>query len=143
MSTHRSEFTLRFRHCDPAGIAFYPRLVELVNDTVEDWFTALDYGFASMHGITCQSGVPTAQLNVQFKSPARLGERLQSDLTVRHIGKSSVQLAVDLRVQTRAVMCAEVTLVHVHNDPREGAPSATPWPEAVRLAMQDYLSAAD
>ena len=28
---------IRFSHCDPAGIGFYPRYVELVNEVVEDW----------------------------------------------------------------------------------------------------------
>ena len=32
-----------FRHCDPAGIVFYPRYFEMMNDTVEAFFgTALD-----------------------------------------------------------------------------------------------------
>ncbi len=26
------------RHCDPAGIVFYPRYVGIINDLVEEWF---------------------------------------------------------------------------------------------------------
>ena len=29
---------VRFEHCDPAGIVFYPRYFEMINGTVEDWF---------------------------------------------------------------------------------------------------------
>ena len=29
---------IRFQHCDPAGIVFYPRFFEFTNQVVEDWF---------------------------------------------------------------------------------------------------------
>ncbi|CPO21707.1 4-hydroxybenzoyl CoA thioesterase [Bordetella pertussis] len=32
-----SEVEVRFRHCDPAGIVFYPRYFEMINDFVEEW----------------------------------------------------------------------------------------------------------
>ena len=33
-----SQVEVRFRHCDPAGIVFYPRYFEMINDFVEEWF---------------------------------------------------------------------------------------------------------
>ena len=29
---------VRFQHCDPAGIVFYPRYFEMLNATIEEWF---------------------------------------------------------------------------------------------------------
>ena len=29
---------IRFKHVDYAGIVFYPRFLEMLNDLVEDWF---------------------------------------------------------------------------------------------------------
>ena len=29
---------VRFADCDPAGIVFFPRLLEMVNDLIENWF---------------------------------------------------------------------------------------------------------
>jgi len=30
---------IRFAHCDPAGIVFFPQYLVLTNALVEDWFT--------------------------------------------------------------------------------------------------------
>ncbi|KAF5290196.1 hypothetical protein FQR65_LT20676 [Abscondita terminalis] len=39
-----------FRHCDPAGIVFYPRYAEMINDTVEHWFKhGLGMDFDCLH----------------------------------------------------------------------------------------------
>ena len=38
MNSHEMNVEVGFRHCDPAGIVFYPRYAEMVNDTVEHWF---------------------------------------------------------------------------------------------------------
>ena len=34
----RTAYLVRFAHCDPAGIGFYPRYFDLFNSAVEDWF---------------------------------------------------------------------------------------------------------
>ena len=42
--------TVRFQHCDPAGIVFYPRYYEMLNLTVERFFERqLGYSFNRLH----------------------------------------------------------------------------------------------
>ncbi|MBY0236971.1 MAG: acyl-CoA thioesterase, partial [Burkholderiaceae bacterium] len=42
---------VRFGHCDPAGIVFYPRYFEMLNALVEDWFTqGLQVDYAQLLG---------------------------------------------------------------------------------------------
>ena len=42
---------IRFAHCDPAGIVFFPQYLTLTNVLVEDWFTeALRVDYAEMIG---------------------------------------------------------------------------------------------
>ncbi len=85
-----------FKHCDPAGIVFYPRYVEMINDTVEHWFKyGLRAGFASLHGER-KIAVPTANLQCDFKAPSRLGEQLNAALSVAKLGRSSLSLDVVL-----------------------------------------------
>ena len=68
---------VRFQHCDPAGIVFFPRYFEMVNATVEEWFAErLGMPFAEMHGPT-QGGVPTASIRADFRAPSRLGDLLE------------------------------------------------------------------
>ena len=33
------ELRIRFAHCDPAGIVFFPQYLVMVNNLVEDWVT--------------------------------------------------------------------------------------------------------
>ncbi len=74
---------VRFAHIDNAGIVFYPRFLEMLNGLVEDWFEEkLDLSFAAMHKT---HGIPTVDLKVQFKKPARLGETLTKSLWVKEM----------------------------------------------------------
>ena len=38
MSANQGEVLVQFAHCDPAGIVFYARYFEIINEVVEDWF---------------------------------------------------------------------------------------------------------
>jgi len=45
-----------FRHCDPAGIVFFPRYFEMINDCVESFFSeVLDWPFEVTMGEDSQS----------------------------------------------------------------------------------------
>lgn len=103
---------IRFRHIDYAGIVFYPRYLEMLNDLVEDWFEeALERPFSKMHQT---GGIPTVDLKIQFKKPARLGEILTKKLWVISIGKSSILCAYKFENQTNEVILeGEVTLVNI------------------------------
>lgn len=35
-----------FKHCDPAGIVFYPRYFEIINDCIEAFFEQIDHPLA-------------------------------------------------------------------------------------------------
>jgi len=93
----RAEVLVRFGDCDPAGIVFYPRYLEIFNNIVEDWCReGLQFSFPDLiakHGW----GLPTVHLDVDFTAPSRFGELLSATLTVRSIGTSSVHLEITLR----------------------------------------------
>lgn len=83
---------IRFAHCDPAGIVFFPRFFDLAHNTMEDWF-ARGVGYAmpvmiSQHRI----GTPTVAIRTDFVKPLRIGDTLRFSLTVTKMGRSSVEL---------------------------------------------------
>ena len=89
--------TVRFSHCDPAGIVFYPRYAELCNEIVEDWFReALAVDFHHLHD-KLRLGVPAVRLEVEFLRPSTYGDSLQFALRVREIGNASMVLEVIAR----------------------------------------------
>lgn len=96
MSVFRARRQVRFGHCDPAGIAYYPRLFELADTVIEDW-TAEVLGVArrEMH-LAMGLGLPTVTIEARFSSPARLGDVLDFVLAVERVGGSSVDLALEV-----------------------------------------------
>lgn len=121
---------IRFQHCDPAGIVFYPRYVEMVNATVEDWFDHIGLGFADIHG-RLDTAIPAVSLALEFRAPSRLGETVVFTLLVERIGNTSVNLKIEATHDEELRFTARLTLVHTSKQdyrPR-------PWPQAFRAAM--------
>ncbi len=111
-NTFTKQEKIKFKHIDYAGIVFYPRFLEMLNDLVEDWFEeALDRPFSKMHET---NGIPTVDLKIQFKNPARLGEVLTKKLWVKDIGFASVLCGFKfVNEKELTVLEGEVTLVNV------------------------------
>ncbi len=81
-----SQVEVRFRHCDPAGIVFYPRYFEMINDFVEEWFDkGMGLPFHALH-VERHIGTPTASVQCDFSAPSRWHERLRQVLEVQRIG---------------------------------------------------------
>ena len=110
--------TVRFAHCDPAGIVFYPRYAELCNEVVEDWFReALAVDFHVLHE-QLRLGIPAVRLEVEYLHPSTYGDTLEFTLRVREIGNASLTLNLiawcgeqeRVRIQLKVVMMSMDTL---------------------------------
>ncbi|OJA03931.1 thioesterase family protein [Halomonas sp. QHL1] len=119
---------VRFQHCDPAGIVFYPRYFEMINSVVEDWFEeVVQRDFNQLH-VESGTGVPTAAIDTQFHAPSRLGERLTFELAVQTVGRSSLTLQITAYCGEQKRLTSSSTLVYV--DLKSG--KSLPWTEAMR-----------
>ncbi|KQV47404.1 hypothetical protein ASC95_24900 [Pelomonas sp. Root1217] len=88
------EQLVRFGHCDPAGIVFYPRYFEMLNELIEDWFArALGLPFDVLIGQR-GVGIPTAQLDTRFLRVSRHGDRLQQSIHFQRLGGGSMTLRI-------------------------------------------------
>jgi 4-hydroxybenzoyl-CoA thioesterase len=135
-----SAFTLpqkvRFQHCDPAGIVFYPRYFEMITATVEEWFAQrLGVPFETLHG-PLGAAVPTASISAHFHAPSRLGDVLEFRLTPTRIGRSSVGLSIEAYCGAEKRLSMESTLVFT----KEGASKPGSWPENIRARIARDLS---
>jgi len=93
---YRAEILVRFAHCDPAGIVFYPRYLEMFNNLVEDWCRELQLPFAEVQSGRGQA-LPTVHLDVDFVAPCTMGEVLAASLSVRALGDTSITLDIVLQ----------------------------------------------
>lgn len=120
----KTSLPLRFAHCDPAGIAYYPRYFELCDAAIEDWTAAvLGIDRREMH-LERGLGLPTASLQAEFAAPSRLGDVLDFTVSVTRAGRSSVDLAVDIACAGQPRFAVRYT--QVLTDLVKG--SSRPWP---------------
>ena len=117
-----------FRHCDPAGIVFYPRYVEMLNDTVEQMFcTIIGWPFEDMHP---DHSAPTAALNIEFRAPSHHGDCLDIALTIIRLGPRSMTVTARATCAEELRFEAQQTLVCVDETRR-----SCDWPQFVRDAV--------
>lgn len=128
---------IRFEHCDPAGIIFYPRFFALVNECVEDWFATLGHSFKTLH-IDQRKGVPTVRFETEFIGAVRLGDTLWQSLGVDALGRSSCNLKHLASVDGRAVARFDQVIVFTDLD----AMRAEPWPDDLRAAIARFAGIA-
>jgi 4-hydroxybenzoyl-CoA thioesterase len=135
-TVHRFErpLRIRFSHCDPAGIVFFPQYMVMFNGLLEDWFTdgmGIPYGALIAQR---RIGTPTVSLQCDFTAISTMGDDVTLGLTVLHIGGASFRLSIGCRqgAQERVRM----TQVLVTTDVRTHRPIALP--EDIRAAMARF-----
>ena len=85
---------IRFSHCDPAGMVFFPQYLILTNALVEDWFTdSLGVDYAEMIGQR-RIGLPIVKLGCEFARPSRMGETITLALSLTKVGQRSIGIRI-------------------------------------------------
>jgi 4-hydroxybenzoyl-CoA thioesterase len=106
-----SEKLIRFHHCDPAGIVFYPQYFILFHELLEDWFNrGLGLNYADLISKE-RRGLPTAHIDCDFRIPSKIGDTVQMQLAVKRVGNTSLTLAVSVRRGTEVRVTANQVLV--------------------------------
>ena len=135
--TFRRTYPLRFAHCDPAGIAYYPRYFEICDGAIEDW-TAERLGVPrrEMHG-DMGLALPTVTLEAEFTAVSRLGDPLDVAVDVTGVGRSSVDLraAVASGGEPRFAVRYRQVLIEMAGG------ASRPWPDAWRERLEKEIVA--
>ena len=131
---------IRFAHCDPAGIIFFPQYLVLFNGLVEDWFNeGLGVSYAAMLAEQ-RTGLPIVHLECDFLAIARMGDAVHLDLAVQKLGSRSLELVlrcVGADGVIRAV--ARKVLVFTSLDSHQAV--AVPGP--IRVAIERWMAGGD
>ena len=124
---------VRFHHCDPAGIVFYPQYFVLFHELMEDWFTeGLGEDYAGF--VRGGHGLPTVKVECEFLAPNPVGDVIAFELSLAKLGASSITMHIVGRA--RGVECVRATIVAVHSSlhPLQ----SVPIPAKLRAAMDLY-----
>jgi 4-hydroxybenzoyl-CoA thioesterase len=132
-----SEKLIRFHHCDPAGIVFYPQYFVLFHELLEDWFNrglGIDYAdFVSRE----RRGLPTAHIDCDFKVPSKIGDTVQMQLGVKRVGRTSLALSVKVCAGEEVRVTANQVLVLISL--ADGA--LVPIPDDLRARFERFAEA--
>jgi 4-hydroxybenzoyl-CoA thioesterase len=125
---------LHFGDCDPAGIAYYPSYLRILDSVLEEFFGTL--GVARRHMIeVMRMGTPTLTLNLTFESPGYYGETMAFELRVLRIGRSSLDMSHTVSVGERVLWRAEQRIVATSLETHKSCA----WPDEIRAALLSHL----
>ena len=131
------EQLVRFAHCDPAGIVYYPWFLDMAHSVKEDWF---GQGLGHSHFALIRErriGTPTVNLQCDFLRAVEMGETLRWELRVAKVGNASVQLSLTAKRNGEDCLKVLQTIAFMHLDTRK----AIPIPEDLRPRIVEYLIA--
>ncbi|PHZ84045.1 acyl-CoA thioesterase [Paremcibacter congregatus] len=136
MPRFTTEITVRFNHVDPAGIVYYPRYYEMINQTSEIWFEeAIGYPYPQM--IADGWTVPLAHMESSFKNPSYLNDRLTFALGVRQLGRSRIDLDFITSCQGEVRFMTRQSIIWIDHKKFKSARI----PDDIRHKMEAYLLA--
>ena len=89
----RSKLTVCFGDIDHAGIVYYPRFLHYFHVALEEFFPAklgIEYpAMIDKHRV----GLPTVHLETDFSRPLRYGDKIEVEVGVRDIGRTSISFS--------------------------------------------------
>lgn len=121
---------LRFGDCDPSGIAYFPRYLDILVGVLEEFFADLGAPWPAMIGER-RIGTPTVRLDLTFVRPGLHGATLAFTIRIRAVGRTSLDL--DHRVESagETLWTARHRVVATSLDTHR--PVA--WPDDLRAAL--------
>ena len=126
--------TVRFSHCDPAGIVYFPHYFDIFNGLIEDWYTQeLGHDYAELI-MSRRIGFPFVHIECDFRIPSRIGEVIDLTLLVERIGRSSLAIAIVCHRDGLERLRARMVTAMMSLETRK----AMPLPPKLRDAIEAY-----
>jgi 4-hydroxybenzoyl-CoA thioesterase len=133
---------IRFHHCDPAGIVFYPQFFYLLHEVQEDFLAHI--GFPEHELIGGGTGVPIVSLKTEFVGMCRFGDEVSISLALTRLGQASIGMRYEIHStlspsdKGESLKLSAETVVVCSEIPNG---KAIAIPELLRQALLPYLDA--
>lgn len=127
---------IRFSHCDPGGIVYFPHYFEMVYEAIEDWLDAAIEPNLETRLRQDDIGFPTVNTLCDFYRPSRVGDSLELGITVARLGRSAVEFLVSGRVggEERLRVRHLIAMVSLRTL------RAVPIPESLRVRIASHVA---
>jgi 4-hydroxybenzoyl-CoA thioesterase len=129
---------IRFQHCDPAGLIFYPRVFELGGEVIEDWFIEWSGHTPHEFHVRDHLSLPTVKTCCEFFDQVRLSDQLAFTLTMNEVGRSSISLSIEASRDNSLCFRINSNLVQVALGD-DGRYHASPFSDDVRQRLLGYM----
>ncbi len=125
---------IRFSDCDPAGIVYTPRFIDIVNGTIEELFLKelrIDY-----HAMIQRDrvGLGYASVDTDFFRPALMGDRVSLTPLVASVGRSSIVWNVHCVREITEIMRCRLVMVTTSLDTHQ----PISIPASLKTALLSY-----
>ncbi|NIJ09262.1 4-hydroxybenzoyl-CoA thioesterase [Sphingomonas vulcanisoli] len=132
MFAHVHSHVIEWGECDPAGIVFFPRFLEMFDVATAFMFEAATgmsrAKLVSHYGIL---GWPIVSCQVDFRATARFDDRVTIHSEIRRLGRTSIEIAQVIRRDD--IVCVETTGTRIWAKyGEEGAVVPEPLPAELR-----------
>jgi 4-hydroxybenzoyl-CoA thioesterase len=129
---------IRFDDVDGAGIVYYPQFFHLCHGAFEDFFdTAAPISYPALVKER-RLGFPTVSITSEFMAPLSYGDVAVVELSVKRIGKSSLDISYDIRRKRDGTLAfhADITTVLVNLDSLK----PVPIDDELRSILEKFLT---
>jgi len=86
---HRRTFRIEWGQCDPAGIVFYPRYLEIFDTGTAELFARTGLSAAEMRGVFGIVGMPLVEQGAKFLLPCRFDDEVTIESEAGEWGRAS------------------------------------------------------
>ena len=130
-----TQLDVRFGDVDPAGIVYFPKIYDYIHMAFEDlWTHHVGQRYYTLVGGD-HLGFPLVHSEVDFKHPLHFGDRPVVRVTCFKLGRSSLGLHYEFRVDD--VLCVDAQMTTVCVELRDL--SSRPIPEDYRTKFEEIL----
>ena len=136
MKNHEEQLVIQFGDADPAGVVFYPRLITMAHEVVENLIRHSAIGWNAWFASPTYA-VPIRRSEADFFRSMAAGQRFTARAKVEKVGETSVTFAVEF-TSDQSEVTARVRTVHVFIDKSTGKPMTLP--DAIRCVLGEAAS---
>ena len=107
--TFRFPLRVYYEDTDAAGVVYYANYLKFMERARTEWLAALGFDLAEFepsHGVL----FVVARMEIEYRAPARLGDRLEATLRLIELGRARMVALQDVRRGESALAQARVTL---------------------------------